>query len=262
MISEVTKVSDVAKNILKKRYFQEGENTWEDIVRRVTNTIYPDDEDKEYFYNLLLHRYFVLNSPALVNLGTKNSGGAMACFVLPFEDSIDEIFETKLNFAKIARKGGGCGTTLSNIRPEGQKVNGSVHGYAGGPLKFADTISHDMSAITQSGFREMAIMFTMSVYHPDIRKFITAKYDEKDKKIENANISVVVDNAFMQAVKEDKTYFTTFNGVPFEEVSAREIFMLIVDGIWRNGEPGLIFYDAINNSPYKHTGQEILATNP
>ena len=186
----------------------------------------------------------------------------MACFVLPFEDTIEDIYQTKKNFALIARKGGGCGTTLSDIRPEGSKVHGSSHGYAGGPIKFADTISHDMHALTQSGFREMAIMFTMSVYHPDIMKFISAKYNEGDKRIENANISVVVDNEFMKKVANNETYWTEFNGKKYEELQARQVFEAIVEGIWRNGEPGLLFSEAINDSPYKYTGQFIKATNP
>lgn len=260
---EIRPVSDVAMNILKKRYFQPNENTWKELVDRVSKAIYPEGpEGNEDFYNLLLNRYFVLNSPALVNLGTNNNGGAMACFVLPFEDTIEDIYETKKNFALIARKGGGCGTTLSDIRPEGSKVHGSSHGYAGGPIKFADTISHDMHALTQSGFREMAIMLTMSVYHPDIMKFISAKYNESDKKIENANISVVVDNAFMTKVANDETYWTEFNGQKYEELPARKVFEAIVEGIWRNGEPGLLFSEAINDSPYKYTGQFIKATNP
>ena len=78
---EIRPVSDVAMNILKKRYFQPNENTWKELVDRVSKAIYP--EGNEDFYNLLLNRYFVLNSPALVNLGTNNNGGAMACFVLP-----------------------------------------------------------------------------------------------------------------------------------------------------------------------------------
>ena len=80
-------------------------------------------------------------------------------------------------------------------------------------------------------------MFTMSVYHPDIIDFILAKENEEDRKIENANISVVVDNNFMELVKADKMYWTEFNGKKYKEYKARDIFNLIVEGAWRNGEP-------------------------
>jgi ribonucleoside-diphosphate reductase alpha chain len=85
-----------------------------------------------------------------VNAG-KPGAGLAACFVVDFPDTIEGIYKTKLDFALIARKGGGCGTSLTKIRPEGAKVAGSTHGYAGGGVKFADTISHDADALTQAG---------------------------------------------------------------------------------------------------------------
>lgn len=151
-------ISDMAQNILQKRYLKSWEKSWDDITDRVVNHIVPKTEQElNDIKDMILYRYFIPNSPALVNAGTKN-GGLSACFVVDFKDSIHEIYKTKLDFALIAKKGGGCGTTLSNIRPENSKVEGSAHGYAGGPVKFFDTICHDMEAMTQAGFREMAMM--------------------------------------------------------------------------------------------------------
>jgi len=261
MFEEKRKTSKTAKNILKKRYFHNEEKTWGDVADRVVDWVLKEapKEQKEHTREMIRNTYFVPNSPCLVNAG-KPSGGLLACFVVDFPDTIEGIYKTKLDFALIARKGGGCGTSLSKIRPEGSTVAGSTHGYAGGPIKFADTISHDADALTQAGFRAMAIMFTMSVYHPDIIKFITAKHEEG--KIANANISVTVDDNFMNAVVNNETYWTRFNGKNYKEYKAKDIFDLIVEGMWRNGEPGLLFYDRINNTPYKYTGEEIIATNP
>jgi ribonucleoside-diphosphate reductase alpha chain len=103
-------------------------------------------------------------------------------------------------------------------------------------------------------------MFTESVYQPDVKKFITAKAEEG--RISNANISVVVDDAFMQAVENEETYWTEFDGIKYEEYKAKDIFDLIVEGMWRNGEPGVLFKNKIDDSPYQYTGQEIFATNP
>lgn len=104
----------------------------------------------------------------------------------------------------------------------------------------------------------------MSVYHPDIIKFITAK--EEEGKMTTTNISVVVDNSFMEKVKNNEKYQTYFDFEDgrkyFDEYNARDIFNLIVEGAWKNGEPGLINYDTANDSPYKYSNQEILATNP
>jgi ribonucleoside-diphosphate reductase alpha chain len=237
MFGEILPISNVAKNILQKRYFSEGETDWKELVERVINFIYDDHSDDYHLMRQVMgNRYFIPNSPCLVNAG-KPGAGLCACYVVDFPDTIEGIYKTKLDFALIARKGGGCGTTLSKIRPEGSKVAGSTHGYAGGPIKFADTISHDADALSQSGFRSMAIMLTMSCYHPDIIKFITAK--EEEGKIANANISVVVDDAFMQKIENDETYWTEFNGVKYHEYKARDIFNMIVEGAWRNGEPKL-----------------------
>ena len=252
-------VSRTAQHILKQRYFHESESNWEQVADRVTDWVMGTSKNKEEFREMLRNTYFVPNSPALVNSGIKN-GGLSACFVIDFQDTIEDIYKTKLDFALIARKGGGCGTTLEKLRPEGAKVGGSTHGHAGGGVKFADTISHDAEALTQAGFRSMAIMFVNSIYHPDIIKFITAKHEEG--KIHNANISVMVDNAFMEKVVSEEKYWTEFNGVKYNEYNAKDIFDMIVESAWRNGEPGILFKDRINDSPYKYTGQEILATNP
>lgn len=102
------------------------------------------------------------------------------------------------------------------------------------------------------------------MYHPDILKFIHAKTDEG--KMTTTNISVVVDDAFMTAVRNDEEYRTYFDfesgRIYYDTHKAKDIFTQIVEGAWKNGEPGLLFYDAINSGPYSVTGQEILASNP
>lgn len=160
----VSRITDMGKNILRKRYYGSGETKWKHVAERVINAIASswNDETRKSLYDMIYNRYFIPNSPTLVNAGKNKHAGLSACYVLPFNDTIEDIFKTKLDFALVARKGGGCGTTLSDIRPQGDIVNGSTHGFAGGAIPFADTISHDMDVITQSGFRSMAIMFTMS----------------------------------------------------------------------------------------------------
>ena len=126
MFQRVREISDVAQNILKKRYFAPEESSWEELVNRVCseNTVlYFTEDERNAFKEMLLNTYFVPNSPCLVNSGKENAG-KMACFVLDFKDTIEEIYKTKLGFAQVARKGGGCGTTLSKIRPKGSKVMG------------------------------------------------------------------------------------------------------------------------------------------
>ena len=263
----VRPLSSHAQHILEARYFHIGETTWEQVTDRVVNYVLKDctdSEQKKLTRELILNRYFLPNSPCIANSDTKTNGLA-ACFVVDFNDSIIEIYKTKLEFALIAKKAGGCGTTLSKIRPEGDIVNGSAHGHAGGPINFADTICKDMKIVSQNGVRDMAIMLVMDYTHPDIIRFITAKTEEG--KLSNANLSVRVDKEFINMVKNDADYTTFFDypdkRVYYHTYKARDIFNLIVEGMWKNGEPGLQFLDKINeNTPYKYSGQVIYASNP
>lgn len=264
---EVRPISTPAIKILQKRYFHEKENSWEQVADRVVNHVLKDCKDQsqiELTREMIKNRYFLPNSPCIANSGTKSNGLA-ACYVVDFKDSIEEIYKTKLEFALIAKKAGGCGTTLSKLRPEGDFVNGSAHGYAGGPIKFADTICRDMEIVSQNGLRAMAIMLCMDYTHPDIIKFITAKTEEGI--ISNANLSVRIDKDFIDKVIKDDEY-TTFFDYPsgrkyYNTYKAKHIFDLIIEGMWRNGEPGIQLSDRINeNTPYKYSGQEIFASNP
>jgi ribonucleoside-diphosphate reductase alpha chain len=155
MFPNVRKIDDIAKNILEKRYFHKGEKKFSEVAQRIVDYIIPDfsEEDKKLIFDMLNNRYFLPNSPCIVNAGKPNSG-LSGCYVVDFEDTIEDIYKTKLDFALIARKGGGAGTTLSKIRPENSPVSGSTHGYAGGPIKFANTISEDMKALTQAGLTQ------------------------------------------------------------------------------------------------------------
>ena len=150
----VRKLSKTAEHILNQRYYNKdvGETSWEELVNRVIDNVITDSSNKELTREMILNTYFVPNSPCLVNAGKKGAG-LSACYVVDFPDTIEGIFKTKLDFALIARKGGGCGTSLTKIRPEGASVAGSTHGYAGGGIKFADTISHDAEAMTQAGLK-------------------------------------------------------------------------------------------------------------
>jgi len=252
---------ETALNILKKRYFWPGETYWDDVVNRVMTHVMGDEPAEVYYpaYQMLLNRYFIPNSPVLFNAGRPDAG-LSACFVVDMPDDINGIMKTFNDFVMICRKGGGAGVTLSKLRPEGSPVAGSTHGYAGGPVKFYNALCQLMDVMAQSGKRPMAQMGTMSVFHPDILKFINAK--SKEGVMATTNISVVVNADFMNAVLADETYWTEFKGVRYEELRARDVFGAIVEGAWRNGEPGLLFDEKLNSGPYAVTGQEILASNP
>ena len=251
-------MSDIVNEVLAARYFREGESSWEDVCRRVADYVGNTDDEREIYYNMMVNKDFVPNSPTLMNAGT-NIGQLSACFVLPIYDSMESIFDAIKNAALIHKTGGGTGFSFGNLRPEGDRVNGT-DGVASGPISFMKVFNAATEAVKQGGRRRGANMGILPIWHPDIEKFITCKNTEGD--LSNFNISVMIDDDFINAVNNDKEYNLHFEGKIYKTIRAKELFDKIVDGIITNGEPGVLFYDTINDdNTCKHLGK-YEATNP
>ncbi|OEU66236.1 MAG: ribonucleoside-diphosphate reductase, adenosylcobalamin-dependent [Desulfobacterales bacterium S5133MH16] len=259
------KLSQNALKILQKRYFAKGE-TWEKLCGRVAHKVAGAEEkpqdratwEKEY-KKIMMDLDFLPNSPTLRNFG-RNQGCGSACFVLPVEDSRRSIFKTLSDAVDVQAYGGGTGMSFSSLRPKGDRIT-STGGTASGPLSFVEIFDFTIGdIIKQGGTRDGANMGILRVDHPDIEDFLTAKILEGELK--NFNLSVGITDAFMNAVENDRDYDLVFNDKIYNALSAREIWETIIDGAWKNGEPGIVFLDTINrNNPLRPMG-EIEATNP
>jgi ribonucleoside-diphosphate reductase alpha chain len=251
--------SQIIESILSARYLREDEKTFEDICHRVAAALAEDEVEAGIFFDMMVSLRFLPNSPTLMNAGT-DLGQLSACFVLPVPDSINGIFDAMKNGAIIHKTGGGTGYNFSHIRPKGSRVR-STDGVASGPVSFMGIFNAATEVIRQGGRRRGANMGILNVWHPDILSFLSAKAREGD--ITNFNISVMVDEKFMDLISRkmyDKVWI--IHPSTGESITVGQVWSGIVDGIWTNGEPGILFYEEINrHNPLPDLGV-IDTTNP
>lgn len=272
--------SSQAIRVLKERYFlkdAEGNviETVEEMCWRVAWELARSEvkfgkmreqiiETARNYYKLMLNRWFLPNSPTLMNAGKNNGLQYSACYVIPVPDSLEGIFDGIKWQGLIHQSGGGTGFSFSKLRAKGSRVRTSM-GVASGPVSFMKVYNEATQQIKQGGTRRGANMGILRVDHPDILEFIHCKDD--DKGITNFNISVTLTDKFMQALAKDEEFelIAPDTQQPTGKLSARKVWDEIAQSAWKTGDPGLVFIDRINQSssnPIRADGWEVESTNP
>lgn len=247
----------LGQDIWKNKY-QYNNETFDEWLDRVSN-------GNEELKQLIIDKKFLFGGRILSNRGINNNSCMSNCFVIPApKDSIESIFDTAKKSARVFSFGGGVGFDISNLRPNGMKVNNSAKTTTGA-VSFMDLYSLTTEIIGQNN-RKGALMLTMEIDHPDIEEFIDIKKDLD--RVTKANISVKVNDKFMEAVKNNKDWelkFITEHGdILKKNVNARKIFRKLCENNHEMGEPGCLCNDRIQNYNLTngYENYNITSTNP
>ena len=231
-------MSKLQKDIWTSKY-QHGDETFDEWLKRISN-------GNAKLEKIIRDKKFLFGGRILASRGLKDKACYSNCFVLPApEDNIESIFDTAKHMARTFSYGGGVGIDISNLRPKGAKVNNAAR-TTSGSTSFMDLYSMVTEIIGQRG-RRGALMISMSVDHPDIEDFIHIKNDLN--RVTKANISVRVNDAFMECVKADKPYTCKYKlddgTVITKEINARDLFMKLAENNWKTAEPGILYWDTM-----------------
>ncbi|MGP9788513.1 adenosylcobalamin-dependent ribonucleoside-diphosphate reductase [Roseinatronobacter sp. NSM] len=239
---------------------QSVDDTWRRIARALAAVENDPALWEDRFFTALEDFRFLPAGRITAGAGTARSVTLFNCFVMgTIPDSMGGIFDMLREAALTMQQGGGIGYDFSTIRPKGAPVKG-VAADASGPLSFMDVWDAMCRTIMSAGSRRGAMMATMRCDHPDIEDFITAKQDAA--RLRMFNLSVLVTDAFMDAVKADGAWELQFDGRIYHTVQARDLWNRIMQATYDYAEPGVIFIDRINAANNLSYCETIAATNP
>lgn len=268
----------VNKYALKDSYGNIYESTPNDMHNRIADEIvrienkYDSPMSKDELMGLLKDfKYIVPQGSPMSGIGNNHQVGSLSnCFVIGIDgnpDSYGGIIRIDEEQVQLMKRRGGVGHDLSHIRPKGTPVKNSAL-TSTGLVPFMERYSNSTREVAQDG-RRGALMISVSIKHPDSESFIDAKMTEG--KVTGANVSVRIDDAFMQAAIDGKPYIQQYpvdspNPVMTKEVNASEIWAKIIHNAWKSAEPGILFWDTITRESvpdcYADLGFRTISTNP
>ena len=263
-------VAAISQQIWDMKYRLKGpdgaavDKTIEDTWSRIATALAAPERDPAAwaprFAEALADFKFLPAGRIVAGAGTGRSVTLFNCFVMgTIPDDMSGIFSHLREAALTMQQGGGIGYDFSTLRPKGAPVKG-VGADASGPLSFMDVWDAMCRTIMSAGYRRGAMMATMRCDHPDIEAFIAAKHDAG--RLRMFNLSVLITDAFMTAVKEDAPWELSFAGTTYKVLRARELWDAIMRATYAYAEPGVIFIDRINRRNNLAYCETIAATNP
>ena len=242
------------------------DQTIEDSWTRVAHAIASPEAEEvreawtQSFYGILEDYRFLPAGRILAGAGTGRQVTLFNCFVMGrIDDSLSGIFESLKEAALTMQQGGGIGHDFSTLRPRGAPVRG-VGADASGPVSFMDVWDAMCKTIMSAGARRGAMMGTMRCDHPDIEDFIAAKSEAR--RLRNFNLSVLVTDAFMEALKKEADWPLVFGGKVYRSIPAKVLWERIMRATYDYAEPGVIFIDRVNRANNLSYCEEISCTNP
>ncbi|GIV42491.1 MAG: ribonucleoside-diphosphate reductase, adenosylcobalamin-dependent [Vicingaceae bacterium] len=268
----------INKYALKDSFGNIYELTPDDMHRRLAREIariekkYPNPISEEEIYQLLKDfKYIIPQGGPMTGIGNDFQIASLSnCFVIGNDgpsDSYGAVLKIDEEQVQLMKRRGGVGHDLSHIRPKGSPVMNSAL-TSTGVVPFMERYSNSTREVAQDG-RRGALMLTISIKHPDSEAFIDAKLD--GTKVTGANVSVKIDDEFMQAVKNDTVYVQKFpidsdKPMVTKEVNARKLWEKIIHNAWKSAEPGVLFWDTVIRESvpdcYADLGFKTVSTNP
>jgi len=261
--------NELAADVLRSKYLAPSEqgpmHMWNRIARAVSSV---EKDNQEFwhkrFLEILFDFTFVPGGRVMHGAGREDARRRPTlsnCYVIPIqEDSLEGIYQCITESAMVYRTGGGVGTDLSTLRPEGAPVNATID-HSPGATAFMNLFSESTNTVSQAG-RRGALMLTMRVDHPDIEHFVTIKNDPRRLKVQYANISVLITHEFMHAVSADSPFNLRWAGKTYRTVNARELWHKIIKNAHASAEPGIIFWDTMRDYHNVEYANPLISTNP
>jgi len=252
-------LSENAQTVAESRYFMEGED-WQECCKRIARTVSSVETDKKYFdlfFEMIHNRDFLPGGRILRNCG-RPSGSLFNCYHLPCGDSIEEIGQFIKDALILWSDGGGVGCNFSQLRPKGDQILGKG-GHSSGLVSFIKAADGVAETIESGGARRAAALASVDVTHPEVCDFIDAKLHHGI--LPHFNISVAINQEFLNAVEEDQDWEFKFKQRSYGKVKARSIWDKIIENMIKCAEPGLLNWDYLrkNNSYYY---DPVTGTNP